>query len=281
MRQELRRGSGSTGFFAFQDVITSVIGIVLFIALLLSLFVGLDGVTGNANSPPRQAASPEDLARLESLLAQIVDLEDKLRQQKTASFVDHGVEIETLRADLALLQSQIEALPDNQKPAGTSPEVLAEIATLQAIAERAAEEVAEAERRAAHARTSLEDLEKKLEAAQQAKLAEEAKKNDIFLIPERARTTKSPVLLDVRDREVSLQTLDGRSSQVKTSASGDLKSLLREFDKTDYYVVIYFRPSTFHLCKQVLDAVRNLGFEIGYDMVREDQKVVLSSGGGQ
>ena len=77
MRGRLRAGGAAVGFFAFQDIITSVIGIVIFIALLLSLFIGTEA-DDLRKKRIAELATPEQLAELDALLVRIRALQNDL-----------------------------------------------------------------------------------------------------------------------------------------------------------------------------------------------------------
>jgi hypothetical protein len=276
MRHNLRRGGNDTGFFAFQDIITAVIGIILFIALLLSLFIGFE--PSLPEEKPLQPASPAELARLEEVLNQLAALEEELQIAKSASVAGSQSDIDALNEELARLESQISAMQPVLPSADASPEVQAQLQSMEAINRAAEAERENAERMAAEARKTVASLEDRLREVQQARLDEEARRNDLFLIPERSQTTKLPVLLDVRENAITLQTLDGSSQQARTSARGDIADLLRDYPKGDFFVVLYFRPSTFHLSERILDSVRSMGYEIGYDILGDANSIRLGRG---
>jgi hypothetical protein len=277
VRKELRRGGNSVSFFAFQDIITSVIGVVLFIALLLALFIAVNRPVLEVDEPARQEASQEDLDRLNNLLAELVSLENELRLAKSANNASSQIEIDTLRRELQQILEQIASVQSSGPQSSTAHEIQAELSGLERDLNRLLARVKEVESRLAQRRSDVQVLEEKLEQALQAKLQEEGRKNDIFLIPQKEQSTKSPILLDVKKSAISLQTLDGQSVVAKSSSSGDLKQLLEGFPRTDYYVVAYFRPSTFHLSEQVLKTIRSLDYELGYDVLRDDQNVALGN----
>lgn len=278
MRQQLRRGGNAVSFFAFQDIITAVIGILLLITLLLILFVGMDSQQIVTPDSVRQPASPPEIERLQSLLAEMTNLENKLRIVKAASSSSSEAELNALRNELSAVLTQISAKGTTKPGGAKSSELSAEIADMEATANQSKQHLAELERRTTEARNRIAEAEKKLESAQQDKLEEEAKKNDLFLIPDQATTSKSPLLLDVKEHSISIQGLDGTSVQANSSSSGDIASMLKNYPKSDYYVVIYYRPSTFHLVSDINESVRKLGYEIGYDLLRDDQSVRLGPG---
>jgi hypothetical protein len=266
-------------FFAFQDIITSVIGVVLFIALLLALFITVDRPAHDEDIPARQIASPEDVEHLENLLVEIVELETQLQLAKSAQQFAGPAEIDALREELQQILSQIAAIPSAELRSTAAPEMQAEFTKMENDLNRLLGQVSEARGLLSKWRDEVHKMEEQLEATLQAQLQEEGRKNDIFLIPEKQHSSKSPLLLDVREALISLQTLDGQSFAARSTSSGDLKVLLEDFPRTEFYVVAYFRPSTFHLSEQILSTLRALNYELGYDVLRDDQNITLGSPG--
>ena len=100
-------------------------------------------------------------------------------------------------------------------------------------------------------------------------LEEEKKINDIWLIPDESITTKRPLLVTISSEAMELKSLDGILKQSK----GNLKELLQDFNSLEFYVVFYLKPSAFPRWEEILDETKNLGFEVGYEPIREDQNI--------
>lgn len=274
MRSKLRGTGNVVSFFAFQDVITSVIGIILFIALLLSLFMGLDRVDPDPSEAPIQPASMEEIAKLDVLTVEIARLQEMLRRAKAAGSAGSEAELEFLSSELDELQKQIlAATSKSQTPTETPSEILAELEALNSATIVAEQKLEELKALAEAAGKRVADLEELLQAAQAAKLAEQSKTNELFLIPEKSKTTKSPLLLDVTKSSIQLHTLDGEKPAAQEGDSKDLTDMLAGYGKTEYYIVAYFRPSTFHLSDQITKQLRALGYEIGFDVLSEEQVI--------
>ena len=105
-----RHNDQTLSLFAFQDIITGVAGVMLFILLLLVVQLALQAAQTTTPPPPQspspptetiEFATPQDLAKLESLREEY----QRLQSQNEALFVS---ESETLDEDLATLQKKIE-----------------------------------------------------------------------------------------------------------------------------------------------------------------------------
>jgi hypothetical protein len=68
---------------------------------------------------------------------------------------------------------------------------------------------------------------------------------------------------------IEVATLDGFYSQI------------RKFRKQDQYIVLYFRPSGAARFEELRQAVKNSGFEVGYDAIDEDAELALGKAGAK
>jgi len=112
MRGRLRSGGGSVSFFAFQDIITAVIGIVIFIALLLSLFIGTES---DAIHKKRIAekATPDQIRELDALIIEIQRQQSSLAGVLSLPIGDPEIEMTQLQDLLQTLSAQIENIRKN------------------------------------------------------------------------------------------------------------------------------------------------------------------------
>lgn len=275
MRGRLRAGGASVSFFAFQDIITSVIGIILFVALFLSLFIGMEGGV-STEADVRQAASQEEVAELDSLLADIVTMKARLvdslsrRDQSTTQ-----ADSESLSQELAVLKGQIARMereafvPNDEK----TERIKTETAQIVSATKEDNAKVEELKKTAVARAVEAAALTRKFEELEVARLKEERNKNDIWLIPDQKDTTKKPLIVIANRDDFVVRTLDDNWRQADERRGRDLEVLLKGFSKVDYYVVMYCRPSTFHILEESLDAIRRLGFDVGYDPIEEGQDI--------
>lgn len=70
-----------------------------------------------------------------------------------------------------------------------------------------------------------------------------------------------------------VKTLDAQGSQGLDWQDTQLKELLADFDPVDYFVVMYYRPSTFHIFERAAKTIWELNFDFGYDAIAEDQNI--------
>jgi len=275
MRGRLRAGGAAVGFFAFQDIITSVIGIVIFIALLLSLFIGTEA-DDLRKKRIAELATPEQLAELDALLVRIRALQNDLGSALSISNSNPQSRIANLEEWLATLISQIETVKQSTPTASSDQEKIQ--ADLKALEKLLTEHQAKRDRLQkdlAEAGATNESLQRQIEEIQKAILAEEKKRNDIWLIPDEAITTKRPVLAIVSSSGFEVKTLDDSGKGSSSRNGTDIANLLKPYSTLENYVVFYVRPSAFPNWADIRESVQKLGFEIGYEPVREDQNIQL------
>jgi regulator of replication initiation timing len=275
MRGRLRAGGAAVGFFAFQDIITSVIGIVIFIALLLSLFIGTEA-DDLRKKRIAELATPEQLAELDALLVRIRTLQNDLGSALSISNSNPQSRIANLEEWLATLISQIETVKQSTPTASSDQEKIQ--ADLKALEKLLAEHQAKRDRLQkdlAEAGATNDSLQRQIEEIQKAILAEEKKRNDIWLIPDEAITTKRPVLAIVSSSGFEVKTLDDSGKGSSSRNGTDIAKLLKPYSTLENYVVFYVRPSAFPNWADIRESVQKLGFEIGYEPVREDQNIQL------
>ena len=271
MRGRLRSGGGSVSFFAFQDIITAVIGIVIFIALLLSLFIGTES---DAIHKKRIAekATPDQIRELDALIIEIQRQQSSLAGVLSLPIGDPEIEMTQLQDLLQTLSVQIENIRKNT-PASTDSTKKFEL-DLKALERNIVILNSEVEKRN-NEENALADINKKLQTQifdlQKAILEEEKKINDIWLIPDESLTTKRPLLITLSSQSMELRLLNG---QLKSS-NGKLRELLHEYDPLEFYVVFYLKPSAFPNWEEILKETRSLGFEVGYEPIREEQTITF------
>ena len=275
MRGRLRAGGAAVGFFAFQDIITSVIGIVIFIALLLSLFIGTEA-DDLRKKRIAELATPEQLAELDALLVRIRALQNDLGAALSISNSNPQSRISNLEEWLATLISQIETVKQSTPTASSDQEkIQADIKALEKLLTEHQAKRDRLQKDLAEAGATNESLQRQIEEIQKAILAEEKKRNDIWLIPDEAITTKRPVLAIVSSSGFEVKTLDDSGKGSSSRNGTDIANLLKPYSTLENYVVFYVRPSAFPNWADIRESVQKLGFEIGYEPVREDQNIQL------
>ena len=285
MNSRFQRGKsgGISPFFAFQDIITSAMAVIITIVMLLALNMG----------DPRQIAggdpdSDKLVEQLEKLLRDLAAGNAKLRSlQDAAASAKLGpavlkAEIEAMRGELAIIEGTTRAreqgLKNGQHNEGAKV-VRAELDKQKAVTEAASKQLAEREKDEARSLAEMKAAEEALRQKEAQLLAEQARKNELWLLPERSKTNKEPVVAVVSADALVLQRFDHPE---KTEVRGrDLlvkfQEALKGYSKLDQYIVFYFKPSGVEHFQTLTEAGKSAGFEIGYDAVGEEVAINLGS----
>jgi len=243
--------------------------------MLLSLFIGAES-SDAIQADVRSAATPAEVNRLDYLIKKISELQkmvvtsistespEKLKQKQ-----------EMLEGELAALNSQIQKSAPVLSP-GTgqgSAEVQKQLDALTAKNSANKKDLDTLKAEAIEKLAIIQSLTKLVEARESELLNEKQHKDDIWLIPEVKGTTKKPLLIIANRDDFEVKTLGSDVQHEGDRKGKDLKVLLQPFDPIDYFVVMYYRPSTFHIYEGAAETVRGLKFELGYDAISEDQEI--------
>jgi len=258
------RGRSGTPFtlFSFQDIVTSVTGVILFVTLMLVVELS-QRVLGQPNDTPIEAATPVDRRQELNLLAQeIAELERQL--QETQRIVQGAAQAtpEQLTQELVVTTEQIRALKDE----------LAQLVRRQKELRMAVQEsAAEFE-----SRTDI-NLAKELRvrAAQLLEKAERVKTRTALVFNPPLGEDKHAWLLLIASKQI--QALPSRSQWTPQvfnfEPTQTLLDWATKFGTREHYFVLMIRPSGIALARQVEDALTKAGFEIGLDLIAERQSV--------
>ena len=281
MNGRFQRGrvGGISPFFAFQDIITSAMAVIITIVMLLALDIGepSQAPSGEADRGDLAAQLAKVLAELSQANADLRTLQETSRGTKVDPALLRG-QIVALRGDLATLQQGAIASGkqlSGVKQGGGTTVVASELANAKAQIAAANKALAISEAEVARTLAEMKNAENSLRAKEGQLLSEQAKKNELWLIPDRSKTSKEPVLAVVSANAIALQRLDQpESSEIRgRDLAGKFEEAIKVFSKLDQYIVFYFKPSGVDLFQKLTDAAKDAGFEIGYDAVSEESAI--------
>jgi hypothetical protein len=247
-------GSARISFFSFQDIITSVTGILILVTLMLSFSMQ----SGEAEQTPESQfrAQTERLRELE---------------RQNEEIQRHRIEASSL-PDPAELQSQMEALRRQQAQLHEQREQ--SDTSLEAVLNRVSKNktVSELQSESTTLAAQLKSMQEKL-------AREKTNSNVVFIVPdsERQRMQKQPMAIVVNADKAAAQRLDGAEKQeIPISSPTAIAPLLARLNPQRDLVIFYFRPSGAKWFDGFRDLSRRAGFEIGYDAVEEQRPVVFT-----
>lgn len=276
MRRSLRRSGVNVTFFFFQDIITAALGIILFISLILALRIDPEAKASSTATEVSNRAS-----QLEKQLQQILNDVSNSRKEleKLRESVGSTVDPKMLARQVELLKLQAVELQAGINAAGpvTVTENSRDIDNaLKPAKEELRKLKAESEKingDAGAVAAEVAELQEQLKGLEAELLAQEQLKNRIWLIPQSGGGGKEPLLVTVNGDDIELQRFGKRDEKKVFSGGGSARQLaeaLKGFSKSEYYVVLYFKPSALSKYDSVKNAVSLQGFDVGTDLISED-----------
>ncbi|MEK7675550.1 MAG: hypothetical protein AAB676_06935 [Verrucomicrobiota bacterium] len=284
MPSKLRANSGlRISFFAFQDIITSVTGILILVTLILTLYLNSSALLSETS-----ATEPTPLQRK---LAQSLEQVGRLNSQNESR--QRNLATAAASPDTNRLQADIEALQQQITRASSSLAQAQSRFTRQQQAEREKETTLGLADLGQHAEEIKKDVQALCQTNQavQAEIKELEKKNQqvearvekakqgapqLWLVPEGEVSGKEPVLVTVSGTRIVCERFDKPEARKEMPArEGDrlFTDLLNGLQPAKDYLVFYVRPSGIGLFKRCRNTARNAGFDVGYDAVEEDKQI--------
>ncbi|MEO8615455.1 MAG: hypothetical protein ABI600_09960 [Luteolibacter sp.] len=281
-------GVPKSNFFSFQDIIMSVTGILIVIALMLALQI--DRVT---ESPDHKQISgdsePADVNQhdLETLQIKMQEMKEHLELLQSAS---RKTESESeIKTQIAKLEDQISGMVSRPQSDARTPLDSTPIASVKSKAVeilRLREEIKECEDailRSSHsaglASGKMMELEQKVRELEAMIAAARLENKKLRLIRGLSDTTKEPVIIDVGEGRMRIMRFD-KPQPIELKSLQDFYVQIKNFRKQDQYFVLYFRPSGAARFEELRQAVKNSGFEVGYDAIDEDAELSLGKEDG-
>jgi hypothetical protein len=241
-------------FFSFQDIITTVTGILILVTLLLSLDLSTSAVS---ESSPTDNPTPIDDDRLRAAHSEL--LATKARAQILSEVVDAA----------------------GSSPQGVVAAEQTELVQSAWILEQQVVAAAQSRRQAANARQDAvvthqqsTALKEKLEAQlsqTHAELAELAKRGNVRLLA--GVQTKAAVVIECRADGIRVGRISdsGELKLTQQIARSDLGAGLRRVSDSlrpsAEYFVVYIQPDAIKCGGDVLDQLRGTGFDVGWDLL--------------
>ncbi len=288
------RGSRDSGervsFFAFQDIITAVIGILVLIALILALQVNpkpvdpgdepgeenatIDHVSGEQTGDGNSSVLVEDFCAT-AVIAEIAEIHQQMVEANKTFFVqieEKNSELEKLkevleRLNLELIEQKRKLGIEDSNETKFVRERIEKIELSMDIAQAKVEELEKQEdgledqvdTRVVRAVSSMSDLELEELDSSLSTAIEQIKsqiENEVRVIPQEKNVAEKPVLVSLGADEFTIGEFNGQQRTVKVNATTytlQLVQALQEYDYTPrrHFFVYFFRPSA---CKAIVQA---------------------------
>jgi hypothetical protein len=273
--------STKISFFAFQDIITSVSGILILVTLILAT---------ELDRPASRTTHEADL-ELERKLS------ETLRQQAEADAQNQNLQgllaaaetapaAEKLEMDITRLRSQLadekekhtsvaEQLAASQSAIEARDRTLG-LTDLKAQIQRIIQEAESLGRQESEVRKEMASIEQKVVSVQSKLLKLREREGKLWLIPDKSSTTKEPILATISGSGAKVERFDHPNEAKEFSKSGarsGFESYLAEAKPVDQYVVFLVRPSGIELFERLVKLAREHGFEVGFDALEENREI--------
>jgi myosin heavy subunit len=271
--------------FSFQDVIMSVVGIVILITLLLILKL----ITQNPPSSPAATISAQELQeQIKSLNEELVEIQNEITQQhqtKLESVITPQTknQIDALLATTKRLNAECVELDKEIQNEKNRTEILKNNLKLRSSldSESQIKQMKEQLAKLKVENDKLSEQEKKLqETADELTSKNQKLENEIAAATPRQinvtiqkKQDKSAFLCIYDQNGLTILPTDISPSQNFTSQS-DFYKWVDSRNNSKEYFVIYFRPSRFGRYKEILDRIKAKGFDVGYQVIGETTNLI-------
>lgn len=163
-------------------------------------------------------------------------------------------------------------------------QILAEIGlhSLQEEVQKAEADLEKRETEVRQARAEHEDLDRRVREAQTVPLGKLGESRGIRLIRDGRDTTKRPIVVELAYGQTKLFPLDqaGNFQQFETDERllARLRRELFGYPPDSHYVFLLVQPSGYGWFSEVRAGLQALGYEVGFDGVPEDPRLLLPEG---
>lgn len=256
-----RRGSAPFSLFAFQDIITSVTGIMV----LVTLFLALELVQRKEGSPPEQTKKITEDIHTTMVQNQAEAAELEKRQRELSALLNEMAAYDTaaVRREIANLQAA------NKK--------------LQEEAEEQARERDDADRRKKQAeaeatrieqdRRDLDEILKKTRT-KQAQLDKLKQSKRLFFNASEG-AGKTPWLVELTEDHITVAQVGSVAAPRQFETTDQLVAWAKQRNRNSEYFVLLVKPDGIEKYVEVYPALRQgLKFDIGFDLLTEEQTAI-------
>lgn len=283
-----RRSESAISFFSFQDVIMSVVGIVILITMILILkLIAQTTLAAASASSVDVSELQRQVEAMRPILREIQDEVVVLHRLKNEAnvWVPSQDEIDAVKMSLEQLEADAVAMKTKTENARQRNEELKHDPKIQQLAETAArveklqEEVETLEQENEKRKKEAKDLQAKV-----TPLREKIKDLDLDIAADVSKQLKVKVpthqdktafILLYGDGVIDILPTDGSAKRSFRSRS-DLDRWIGGCDKNKEYFVVYVRPSRFGEHEKIVQELKKQGFEVGLQVIGEETDFILN-----
>lgn len=250
------RNSSTFSLFAFQDIITSLTGIIILITMILML----DLINRKHNSP--EIKTEETINILQQASVEMQQEIEEFREQL-------ALNTDLIRFDPQTLREQVPELTYlNQK----LNERLLHLRKEETDTKRRAKEIQDERESRSSDRQTLKILRVELEKSR--KDLEKMRKSNRIIFNPTPGDTKSPSLIEIDANRLLTAKVGVTAPPKMFSSATAFQSWISGKDPQKEYFVLLVKPSGIDFFEQVRSILTKDGFDIGYDLLTSDQTAV-------
>jgi myosin heavy subunit len=297
------RNESPVSLFSFQDIIMSVVGIVILITLLLILKLVTQMSLAEATPEPATASAKELEELIESLKPSLREIQDEIialheAQQKSQAWAPSPDQIDALQSMTERLETEIEEVRQLIENADKHTEELKKDQSLK-LADEKEKHVQQLKEILKQTEKQCKELEQQKEIQEKAKELQakekelqteekelQAKERELrtknmeldqklaaetipqLILSARKSSDKTPYILIYGGNRIEVLSIDGSAKKNFTSRS-QFYSWANSCNKRTEYFVLFVRPSRFDRYEEVLGALKSKGFDIGLQVIGE------------
>ena len=283
-----RNSSSAISFFSFQDIMMSVVGIIILVTLLLILKLITQKVV--AEPVPRPEITESELnERINELEQARREIQDEITtlnqsQQNAAPFIPSRDQLDVIRSSVERLEQDVQTIEEDiqtvkeyhqemaDRPDATlAAEMEEKIRVLELLRNELHRKINDQKQQQQTLQTEIDDLQKQ-QAELDRRLAEEIV-HRVYAMSSKA-TDKTPYLLIYGQGTISvISQADPKGQSFRSKQA--FFSWVAGRDKKTEYLVLYVRPSRFDEYASILDQIKQLGFDVGLQVIGEKTEIFL------
>lgn len=243
-------------FFSFQDIVTSISGIMIFIVLLLALDMTTAAFTPQQVSTPIRPEMPLE-AEVAALEARLTELQARLETARTASS-------DMLSASPAEVRGAIQELEKKIQTMDTAKDFRDEARRHR---EKKVEALREALRKTARDIKELARAKERLDATMHKRV--------VFAFAEEEQGRKV-LVLECSATELLLQEIQSEKTPVAfrdaspANRIASLEAALGSYPAASHQILVILKPSAFGFGFEFVEKLKALGYAVGYEPIEED-----------
>lgn len=267
MRSRFRNGNASVSFFAFQDIITAVTGIMVLITVFLSLSIR----QGSSVTQPRV---PSQIPTMTKELEELLTLLDKLRGEADTnadatlpSRNDFVALMESLKTEEGELRAYLASAEKDPTGPALRSAIAASETKAKADAQRYEKAIQKLTARSSALSGEIDSVGRAAEKAE-AGLAQLKKQPRLNLLWTPAVGQKKPIIAVIQGDGVVLHFVDRKETEHLTDVSA-FSRRVSGFDTASHQLAFYVRPTGTPFFKTYKQTARSLGFVTGDDAIPE------------